>query len=336
MRAPVVVLVAVAMLAGGCGGRPSEARPQATPLRLGVATTSVPPLPNSVLWLAGDDGFYRREGLDVSLLQVDGTPRVIAAMLSGDIDVGNVATDQVLQLAASGRADLRALHSPDPRQFFLIASAGRIGRVEELRGRTLAISAIGGVDDTTTQLVLRARGVAPTDLNVVALGDPTARAAALVAGRVDATTISIGTWSTMSDHTGIRVLVSPAEYYDAAPLVAKVDAVTAGILATKREALQRFTRAVLKALRHYALDRQAWIDAMVRRRPELDRQALAALWEQFRGSWAIDGGVDPARLGATAGILFGSPELAGVPRVSIDRWADLSVLDAALRQLGKE
>jgi NitT/TauT family transport system substrate-binding protein len=55
----------------------------------------IPPVPNSVLWLAKDEGFYQREGLEVSLVPLSGSPRVLSAMLTGDIDVGNVATDVV-------------------------------------------------------------------------------------------------------------------------------------------------------------------------------------------------------------------------------------------------
>jgi len=295
----------------------------------------VPPVPNSVLWLAKDGGFYRREGLDVSLVQLEGTPRVIAAMLAGDVDVGNVSTDQVLQLDASGRADLRALHSPDPRQFFLIASSSRIERLEGLRGKLLAISAIGGLDESTTRLVLRARGVAMSDLDVIAMGDPSARAAALVAGRVDATTISIGTWSSIRSTAGVRVLVSPEDYFEAAPLLAKVDAVTASTLASRRGQLQRFTRAVLEAVRFYSQNRQAWIAAMMRRRPDLDISTLAAVWDQLRASWAVNGGMEPGQLRTTADILYGSVEPAGLPRVPVSRWTDLSALEAALQRLGR-
>ena len=329
----VCLLLSVIVYLGACSNPVSEPSPAVMSIRLGVATLLVPPVPNSVLWLAADDGFYRREGLDVSLLQLEGTPRVIAAMLAGDVDVGNVSTDQVLELTASGRADLRALHSPDPRQFFLVASSSRIHKVEGLRGKMLAISAIGGLDETMTRLVLRAKGVAMSDLDVVAMGDPSTRAAALVAGRVDATTISVGTWSSIRSRAGVRVLVSPEEYFDAAPLVAKVDAVTAITLATKREQLRRFTRAVLEAVRFYSQNRQAWINSMARRRPELDHSTLAALWDLFRGSWAVDGGMEPAQLTTTANILYGSVVPVGLPRVPVSRWTDVRDLEAALQQL---
>src|SRR5256712_10352248 len=43
-------------------------------LRLGLGSAPAPALPNSVLWLAKDLGFYKREGLDVELTEFQGTP----------------------------------------------------------------------------------------------------------------------------------------------------------------------------------------------------------------------------------------------------------------------
>jgi NitT/TauT family transport system substrate-binding protein len=82
--------------------RAADAKPK-EPLkpRVGLASAPVPPLPNSVNWLAKDLGFYQREGLDVELIELQGTPLAVAAMISGDIDVGNIATSEALRLTAA-------------------------------------------------------------------------------------------------------------------------------------------------------------------------------------------------------------------------------------------
>jgi ABC-type nitrate/sulfonate/bicarbonate transport system substrate-binding protein len=77
-------------------------------LRVGLGSSPVPPLPNSVLWLARDLGFYQREGLDIELIEFQGTPLALAAMISGDIDVGNVSTSEVIRLSATKAAPTRA------------------------------------------------------------------------------------------------------------------------------------------------------------------------------------------------------------------------------------
>jgi ABC-type nitrate/sulfonate/bicarbonate transport system substrate-binding protein len=56
-----------------CVAVPSNAKPTELKLRLGMASTPAPPLPNSVNWLAKDLGFYQREGLDVELIEFNGT-----------------------------------------------------------------------------------------------------------------------------------------------------------------------------------------------------------------------------------------------------------------------
>jgi len=55
------------------------------------------------------------------------------------------------------------------------------------------------------------------------------RAQALVAGRVDATSLSVGTWITIQKDPGVRLLVDQNTYYKNATVVEKVDAATTKI-----------------------------------------------------------------------------------------------------------
>src|SRR5579862_5518727 len=106
-----------------CGGTAAPASPaQTLKLTVGLGSTPAPALPNSVLWLAKDLGYYDREGLDVTLQELDGTPTVIAALIAGDLDVGNIGTDQMVKLVAQKSVDMKAINSSDARQYFLIAS----------------------------------------------------------------------------------------------------------------------------------------------------------------------------------------------------------------------
>ena len=75
-------------------------------LRVGLGSSPVPPLPNSVIWLAKDLGFYQREGLDIELIEFQGTPLAIAAMISGDIDVANISTSEVIRMRLAVRIEI--------------------------------------------------------------------------------------------------------------------------------------------------------------------------------------------------------------------------------------
>ena len=127
-------------------------------LRLGLGSAPAPALPNSVLWLARDLGFYKREGLDVELNEFQGTPLVIAGMIAGDIDVGNVSTSDVIRMNATKGQAMRAIHSPDTRLYFLIAARDTIKSANALQDKTFAVARIGSVDHTLSMIALKGLG----------------------------------------------------------------------------------------------------------------------------------------------------------------------------------
>ena len=246
-------------------------------LRVGLGSAPVPPLPNSVIWLAKDLGFYQREGLEVELIEFQGTPLAIAAMISGDIDVGNVATSEVIRMTATKAQTLRAIHSPDARLYFLIAAREDIKSVQALQGKTFAVARLGSVDHTQSMLTLKALGVNPASLTVLAMGVPSTRAQALVAGRVDATTMSVGTWVTIQREPGVKVLVDHNTYFENASVVEKVNAASAKVIEEKPEQLRQFTAAIVKASRYFADNQEAWVAAIIKRRAKLERKDAVKL-----------------------------------------------------------
>src|SRR5689334_22352841 len=112
--------------AGGAPTAERTAPPRPLSLRLSLGNNALPLIPNSVLWLAKDLGYYEREGLDVELLELNGTPLAVAALVSGQADVGNVGVPEAIDLVASNKADVRAINSSDARQYFLLATAAEV------------------------------------------------------------------------------------------------------------------------------------------------------------------------------------------------------------------
>jgi len=183
--------VAAGVLAAACApgsasapaSSATQAQPSALPLKVGVAVTPAPALPESALWLARDLGFFQKEGLDVQLTEVDATPSVITAMRSGEVDVGDINFEDVIRLTSSGDLPMRAISSPSGRNFFMIVGKSSIGSVAELAGKSFAIARVGSQDHALSSKVLGAKGVATSSVNYVAVGAPNVRAQALVAAR---------------------------------------------------------------------------------------------------------------------------------------------------------
>jgi len=313
----------------------AEAKPkEPLKLRVGLGSSPVPPLPNSVLWLAKDLGFYRREGLEIELIEFQGTPLAIAAMISGDIDVGNVSTSEVIRLTATKGQPMRAIHSPDARLYFLIAAKEEIKSVQALQGKTFAVARLGSVDHTQSMLTLKALGVNPAGLTVLAMGVPTTRAQALVAGRVDATAMSVGTWVSIQKEPGVRILIDHNTFFENATVVEKVNAATTKVIEEKPEQLRRFTAAIVKTARHFADNQEAWVNAITKRRAKLDRKDAANLWTGFKTSWAVNGLMNLEAYKKTADFYYQSGTLEKVPKIEVNEWTDARFLDDVLKELG--
>ena len=303
-------------------------------LRVGLGSSPVPPLPNSVLWLAKDLGFYQREGLDIELIEFQGTPLAIAAMISGDIDVANVSTSEVIRLTATKGAPMRAIHSSDARLYFLIAARDEIKSVQALQGKSFAVARLGSIDHTQSLLTVKALGLNPASLTVLAMGVPTTRAQALVAGRVDATAISVGTWAGIQREPGVRILVDHNTFFENATVVEKVNAATSKVIEEKPEQLRRFTAAIVKTARYYADNQESWVNAMIKRRAKLDRNDAANLWNGFRNSWAVNGLMNLEQYRKTAEFYYQTPSFERVARIDVSEWTDTRFLDNVLKEVG--
>lgn len=332
----LVALIAAALLllpmdfGSAAGSKPTEP----VKLRLGLASAPAPALPNSVLWLAKDLGFYKREGLDVELNEFKETPLVIAAMIAGDIDVGNVSTSDIIRLVATRGQAMRAIHSPDARLYFLIAARDDIKSVAALQGRTFAVSRIGSLDHSLSMIALKALGVNPAGITFIAIGTPSTRAQALVAGRVDATTLSLATWLTVQKNAGVKVLVDHSTYFNAATVVEKVNAVTSRVMEEKPEHLRRFTAAILKASRQFAENQDSWLDAIVKRRPDVERKDAANLWAGFKTAWAVNGLMNLDSYRSSADFFYQTGVLEKVPRIEVGEWAETRFVDEVLKEIG--
>ena len=331
----------VAIVLGACAPAPTTpatasttASPALLKLRIATATTPPPALPNSVLWLAKTLGFYERAGLDVDLVEVQATPSVITALRTGAADVGDVNVEDVIKLTAARTLDLKAIHSSSGRNFFMIVARDNVGSVAELKGKPYAIARVGSQDHALSGQVLTALGVRPDDVSFVAIGAPNVRAQALVDGRVSATTMSIATWMAIRGQEHLKVLVNADDYFKAVPLINKVSAVTSTVLHDKPEQLRRFTAAIITTARHFAGNKAAWVDAMSALRPDLKRGDLEALWEQFRGAWAVNGQMNLDEYQKSADFLYATDDFQGVPRIPLQEWTDARFVDAVLDELG--
>lgn len=185
------------LLLAGCGGgsqpaassATSPAKPAAsaaagpTKLRIIYSASSVDQVP---AWAALDGGYFQKNGLDVDLQYVAGGTKTIGAMIAGDSEVSVQGGNEAMSAAAGG-ANLVLIANLLPVYAFKLEADPGINTVEDLKGKKLGVSTIGGTADVALRTFLRKHDINPDkDVSIIATGDSTTTLGALTGGAIQA------------------------------------------------------------------------------------------------------------------------------------------------------
>jgi NitT/TauT family transport system substrate-binding protein len=138
------------------------------------------------LWVAKDEGIFRKHGLDVELIFLRGGQVAIQALTGGDpplVTIGNViiANLQGHDIVLVGSVE----NSYDQSVF---ARPGTMTRMEQLKGKRFGISGFGSATHNAALILLKKFNLEPTrDVTFVPTGTGPERLAAMSAARIDAT-----------------------------------------------------------------------------------------------------------------------------------------------------
>ncbi len=309
---------------------------RADTFKLIVTETQTPLVPNSVSDLAIRLGYYKKAGVEVELVRVQQTPSAIAALRAGEGDMANIAIDTALQLIGRDQMKLRGIISPDKALPFLIAAKKSIATPADLAGKIFGVARIGSADYTLSRAALAKLGVPVDTLQYLSIGQPPVRAQSLIVGQIDATAVSIGVWTALPDKSGLSVLVDQQNFYRLAPFVSKLNVVTDEIAKTKAREIAAVVRGIIIASRDFAENPKLWVDAMVEARPDVKREDLEALAENYRKSWSVNGGLNLDDIKFTTDTEYASPDFKDLRRVEPREWIDTSFVDAALKDLSTD
>src|SRR3954462_6043842 len=136
--------------------------------------------------VAHEAGYYKKQGLDVELIEFKSGTDLIKAIVGGQLDTGVFGFTNAVAWASKG-ADLKVVGGAQNGYHALVVreDAG-IKKVADLKGKTLASQAEGSTADTVLKgVVLKEAGLKSDDVNVMGVS-PQVAVQSLVGKRVDA------------------------------------------------------------------------------------------------------------------------------------------------------
>jgi NitT/TauT family transport system substrate-binding protein len=156
----------------------------AAPVRLAYLQND---LHHLALWVALDKGFFRDEGVDVTVAGVFRAGSEVAGALgAGQLDMAYLGEAPATIASARGAAHIRVVAQVNTEGSGLVARPGAgVAGIEDLRGKTVAVPGLSSVQDILLRKALAARGIPESALSVVVLDAPE-MIPALRAGQIDA------------------------------------------------------------------------------------------------------------------------------------------------------
>jgi ABC-type nitrate/sulfonate/bicarbonate transport system substrate-binding protein len=232
------------------GGGPTTA-PAPVTVRYGIAATSLNFLPAR---MAVEQGFYRKYGLEVEILQLP-AGSMAAAQISGEVEY-TTAYPNAIRLAANG-APLRVVSTLVGAPLFVMLGRPEVNGIGDLRGRTLGITTRGGAQDKTTRDIVTRLGMNPeTDVTILPAGAQTPLLVdALATGRVQVAALS-APWHIRARDMGMKVLASAPDIYRE-PQNGLV--VTEDRLARHRDQVRNMIQAEIESIRFMRQNRAATV-----------------------------------------------------------------------------
>jgi NitT/TauT family transport system substrate-binding protein len=140
-------------------------------------------------WVAYEEGFFRKNGLDVELIHIPSTSRAIQAMLAGEMAYSYTDGRTAVQATLKG-ADVVMLAGAANRFVFSFMARPEIKKISDLRGKKIGITRFGSSTHTVTQWTMSHAGIKPEEYQILQVVDVPNMLMAMLAGQIDAGALS--------------------------------------------------------------------------------------------------------------------------------------------------
>jgi len=141
------------------------------------------------LTIAEQLGYFKAEGLEVTIADFAGGSQALRAVVGGSADVVSGAFEHTVNMQAKGQA-LRAfvLQGRAPQIVLGVnpKTMGGFKTIADLKGKKIGVTAPGSSTNVMANFVLAKAGLKPSDVSIIGVGAGTGAVAAMRAGQIDA------------------------------------------------------------------------------------------------------------------------------------------------------
>lgn len=266
-------------------------------------------------------GYFAAEGLDVQVRELPEPGQALQALLSGAVQSLSGPYSLAVRLQARGQTYPSIVLQGRAPQVVLGVSRKTLGAfrgIRDLRGRKVAVTALGSASHRLMQVLLSAARMDSDEVQYVAMSSASAVVAAFRSGQVDAICYTDPVITQLEQDGGLRVVADTRTVRGNAdvfggPMPAGCLSVSAEYLATHGAECQALVDAMVHALKWL---QTAGPSDIIKTVPESyflgDRALYLAAFSRAREAWAPDGLMPETGPGNVARVLqrFGDASLS--------------------------
>jgi ABC-type nitrate/sulfonate/bicarbonate transport system substrate-binding protein len=301
--------------------------------KLVVAMPTTPPnIVHMPIHIARELGLYKKEGLTVDTVQLEGGVKTYRAMVAGNADIASASGPFSIVGLAKG-APTKAILAYAPKLEASMVVNKDIKTMADLKGKRIGIQQPGGFADVLARGVLRAAKIDPKDVNFVSIASEDVPA--LVANQIDTAILHVE--QEIVAQSKIPSLHAIARLWEIQPKnLYNVMAVTDKTIKDKQAALQAFVKGTIEATRLMYTDKAKVIPILVKY-TELPKDVVEKSYDFMVKNciWDANHGLSTDRVNFTADLMT---RVGNIPQGKTPKYediVDLSFANKAIKDLGE-
>jgi ABC-type nitrate/sulfonate/bicarbonate transport system substrate-binding protein len=235
-------------------------------------------------YVALDEGFFKAEGLDASLVELDPRSQV-TGVLSGNLDCAPIPSGGA-QAALSG-AKIMYIVGESLKSQWTVTTRTDIAKPEDLRDKTLGFGRPGGADYDEAQAVLHRffHMDAGKDYKVISFQGEPERIAAMVNNDIQGASLSIP-HAAVAEQAGLKVLLRTGDYI---PRAGGTVWCSQDFVEKNPETVKKIIRAIAKAVMYFRDNKQGSIAVLRHHVGSIKTDDEAGLiWDQLHNTFGAE------------------------------------------------
>jgi NitT/TauT family transport system substrate-binding protein len=229
-------------------------------------------------WIAAEKGFWKKYGLDVELIYLDGGARTVSALIGGSVQIV-FGSDALVTIGNLQGANLTRLGVTTNTLGYAIVTPPSIKTISDLKGKTLGITL--GRDAAYVRLVkiLNDNGVDPkADVKLLPLGGgPMGRVSALQTGLIQGTMLTPPT-DLAAVQAGMKVLLRVD-----VPSIAGGINMTAAFVQKNRLLVLNLLRGYIEGIHYLKENKEDSLKVFAKYLRNSDAKKLSYLYDEIAG-----------------------------------------------------